>query len=616
MASITLIDDVSSLNLENNGSVGGTRILPTAFPSNIEYFSFDFYNVYNDTYRSSPWPPNLSITGYMLIKNSSNNTVLYQVDIKTGILKNGGDVLDKKLTYFKINNINSDQLTIEWNPSIPTASTYFSEYVKAYFYVIPPRINVYNNNTDAEITTTSDLYTFTIVDTKYLTFETIDISSITEIKLHLESSSIIKILPIPSNSNNIYKLTIDTTGMTAGMYELIIDCKDGNNNSLSFTTFNNGSTIDDYDVTITIPYVFNSYSSVIPITTNDDKNLINTIDLTEFVNSSSVQPGDYLTNYKIKFTYTDEIISLTDNKEFNDINAKIFKINMLLTQLKYNVICKFEILKNSGEIVHTSDDFTLVNQHVTVSNFNLTLYSLENNTILFENDSQWIYMHESDSLNDTNIYYNQHVDVEPVDVEHVYVDVEYVVYFIHGSSELQSLFNDNTKKIQLKVILTNKTNASDTISFTDSTEFIIHKVNNFSAFHTPTITPISNIHYFKEKKFRFNVINNKYSFSFDRTYDIIFKSRNVQPLFDINDKYQNNITITDLKTEQNDVEIDIPYLFTHGKHTLRFYMKNKLEGVNKKSIYDTSSVTQNIISKPISIVLNVESDALVSCKVQ
>ena len=603
MASITLIDDVSSLNLENNGSVGGTRILPTAFPSNIEYFSFDFYNVYNDTYRSSPWPPNLSITGYMLIKNSSNNTVLYQVDIKTGILKNGGDVLDKKLTYFKINNINSDQLTIEWNPSIPTASTYFSEYVKAYFYVIPPRINVYNNNTDAEITTTSDLYTFTIVDTKYLTFETIGISSITEIKLHLESSSIIKILPIPSNSNNIYKLTIDTTGMTAGMYELIIDV---NSRELSFTEFENDS--NTYNVKILIPYVFNSYSSVIPITTNDDKNLINTIDLTEFVNSSSVQPGDYLTNYKIKFTYTDEIISLTDNKEFNDINAKIFKINMLLTQLKYNVICKFEILKNSGEIVHTSDNFTLVNQHVTFSKFNLTLYSLENNTILFENDSQWIYMHESDSLNDTNIYYNQHVDVE---------HVEYVVYFIHGSSELQSLFNDNTKKIQLKVILTNKTNASDTISFTDSTEFIIHKVNNnFSAFHTPTITPISNIHYFKEKKFRFNVINNKYSFSFDRTYDIIFKSRTVKPFFDINDKYQNNITITDLKTEQNDVEIDIPYLFTHGKHTLRFYMKNKLEGVNKKSIYDTSSVTQNITSKPIDIGLNVESDALVSCKVQ
>ena len=90
----------------------------------------------------------------------------------------------------------------------------------------------------------------------------------------------------------------------------------------------------------------------------------------------------------------------------------------------------------------------------------------------------------------------------------------------------------------------------------------------------------------------------------------------MQPLFDINDKYQNNITITDLKTEQNDVEIDIPYLFTHGKHTLRFYMKNKLEGVNKKSIYDTSSVTQNITSKPIDIGLNVESDALVSCKVQ
>ena len=602
MASITLIDDVSSLNLENNGSVGGTRILPTAFPSNIEYFSFDFYNVYNDTYRSSPWPPNLSITGYMLIKNSSNNTVLYQVDIMTGILKNGGDVLDKKLTYFKINNINSDQLTIEWNPSIPTASTYFSEYVKAYFYVIPPRINVYNNNTDAEITTTSDLYTFTIVDTKYLTFETIGISSITEIKLHLESSSIIKILPIPSNSNNIYKLTIDTTGMTAGMYELIIDV---NSRELSFTEFENDS--NTYNVKILIPYVFNSYSSVIPITTNDDKNLINTIDLTEFVNSSSVQPGDYLTNYKIKFTYTDENEIMTDNKEFNDINAKIFKINMLLTQLKYNVICKFEILKNSGEIVHTSDNFTLVNQHVTFSKFNLTLYSLENNTILFENDSQWIYMHESDSLNDTNIYYNQHVDVE---------HVEYVVYFIHGSSELQSLFNDNTKKIQLKVILTNKTNASDTISFTDSTEFIIHKVNNFSAFHTPTITPISNIHYFKEKKFRFNVINNKYSFSFDRTYDIIFKSRTVKPFFDINDKYQNNITITDLKTEQNDVEIDIPYLFTHGKHTLRFYMKNKLEGVNKKSIYDTSSVTQNITSKPIDIGLNVESDALVSCKVQ
>tara|TARA_B110000027_G_scaffold53942_1_gene58710 strand:+ start:128 stop:1936 length:1809 start_codon:yes stop_codon:yes gene_type:complete len=602
MASITLIDDVSSLNLENNGSVGGTRILPTAFPSNIEYFSFDFYNVYNDTYRSSPWPPNLSITGYMLIKNSSNNTVLYQVDIMTGILKNGGDVLDKKLTYFKINNINSDQLTIEWNPSIPTASTYFSEYVKAYFYVIPPRINVYNNNTDAEITTTSDLYTFTIVDTKYLTFETIGISSITEIKLHLESSSIIKILPIPSNSNNIYKLTIDTTGMTAGMYELIIDV---NSRELSFTEFENDS--NTYNVKILIPYVFNSYSSVIPITTYDDKNLINTIDLTEFVNSSSVQPGDYLTNYKIKFTYTDENEIMTDNKEFNDINAKIFKINMLLTQLKYNVICKFEILKNSGEIVHTSDNFTLVNQHVTFSKFNLTLYSLENNTILFENDSQWIYMHESDSLNDTNIYYNQHVDVE---------HVEYVVYFIHGSSELQSLFNDNTKKIQLKVILTNKTNASDTISFTDSTEFIIHKVNNFSAFHTPTITPISNIHYFKEKKFRFNVINNKYSFSFDRTYDIIFKSRTVKPFFDINDKYQNNITITDLKTEQNDVEIDIPYLFTHGKHTLRFYMKNKLEGVNKKSIYDTSSVTQNITSKPIDIGLNVESDALVSCKVQ
>ena len=44
-------------------------------------------------------------------------------------------------------------------------------------------------------------------------------------------------------------------------------------------------------------------------------------------------------------------------------------------------------------------------------------------------------------------------------------------------------------------------------------------------------------------------------------------------------------------------------------------MKNTLKGV--KSIHDTYKVTQNITSKPIDdIVLNVESDALVSCKVQ
>ena len=183
-------------------------------------------------------------------------------------------------------------------------------------------------------------------------------------------------------------------------------------------------------IQILIPYVFNDSVIESDITQNFT-NLTNKIDLTTFVNSSSVDNWSY---YKIKFTY-DGIVS-----ELNAIDQsnKTFTFNMLLKQLKDNVTCKFEIIRESdNNVVYTSSNFTLVNQHVTVSNFNLTLYSLANNTILFQNNSQWIYMHESDSLNDTNIQHNKHVNVE---------HVEYVLHFIHGSSELQSLPNDNTKK--------------------------------------------------------------------------------------------------------------------------------------------------------------------------
>lgn len=539
---------------------------------------------------------------------------LYIDGRKTASWDTGGfDDLDNFDVKINLQVRESEVVKLEYDPyTIYVDSIIYT--TKFTFVGMPINPRIHFQTTDAILNTDSN-YNFVIVDEKFLIFYTFDINIIEDITLISTNLEQVKSFDFGrefTRNGNAYTLTINTTYMTAGTYQIIIDCEDINNNPKRFTTFNNGSTIDDYDVTITIPYVFNSHS-VIPITTNV-KDLINTIDLTSFVDLSSVQPGDNLTNYKIKFTYTDER-DLTDNKEFIDINAKKFKINMLLKQLDNDISWFFQIFKNSGEIVHTSDDFTLVNQHVTVSNFNLTLYSLANNTILFKNDSQWIYMHESDSLNDTNIYYNQHVYVEPVDVEHVYVDVEYVVYFIHGSSEYNTLNNTGTKKIKLKVILTNKTNASDTISF-DSTEFIIHKVNNFSAFHTPTITPISNIHYFKEKKFKFDVSNNKYSFSYGTLlYDIIFKSRTAQPFFDINDKYQNNITITDLITEQNDVEIDVlQYFFTHGEHTLRFYMKNELEGV--KSIHDTSSVIQKITSSNIDIDLNVESNALVSCKVQ
>ena len=587
MASITLIDNIVGLNVIKNSSVGNTRTLSTTpFPKNTEYFSFDFYYVFNDLYRSSP--QKITIYDYMLIKYLTN--VLYRVKIIDDRFYNDDNVLlDRKLTYFKINNIiSTNELTIEWYPNHPESATYFSDYVKADFYVIPPRINVYNNNTDAvQITTTSDLYTFTIVDTKYLTFETIGISSITEINfLHLESLSIFKILPIPSNSNNIYKLTIDTTGMTAGMYELIIDV---NSRELSFTEFENDS--NTYNVKILIPYVFNSHS-VIPMIIPNVKDLINTIDLTSFVDLSSVDDWSY---YEIEFTY-DGIVKLFDTI---DKSIKTFTLDMLLKQLKDNVTCKFDILRKSdNNIVHTSANFTLVNQNKTYSSFELSPKSNTDN-LLLKKDDQWIYMYKTTAeINFKNDIISN-------------IKVNYYVYYLKGSDEHNSIAH-NIDKAQLRLELKNKDSA-DSIKFDTLETFIFV---DFDAFHTPTITPISNIHYFKEKKFKFDVSNNKYSFSFDGTpYNIIFKSRTAQPFFDINDEYQNNITITDLITEQNDVEIDIlPYLFTHGEHTLRFYMKNKLEGV--KSIYDTSSVTQNIISKPISIVLNVESDALVSCKVQ
>lgn len=512
------------------------------------------------------------------------------------------DMYQDRLTInFTFDVIESERVKLEYRSDIDRII-----YTTQFTFIgaeINPRIH-FSQTTNA-ILKTDPNYNFEIVDEKYVIFHTFDINIIEDITLISTNLDQVKSFDFGrefTQNGNAYTLTINTTYMTAGTYQIIIDCEDVNNDPKRFNTFNNG--LDDYNVTITIPYVFNSHS-VIPITPNV-KDLTNTIDLTSFVNSSSVQPGDFLTNYKIKFTYTDES-GLTDEEEFTNINAKIFKINMLLQQLKFDVTCKFEIIKKSDISVHnTSSNFTLVKQHVTVSNFNLTLCSLENNTILFKIDHQWIYMHKSDSV--TNIEYNRYVNENES-------KVNYNICFIHGSSELQSLHNDNTKKIQLKVILTNKTNASDT-TFFNTDDFIIHKVNNFSAFHTPTITPISNIHYFKEKKFKFDVSNNKYSFSFDgTTYDIIFKSRTAQPFFDINDEYQNDITITDLITTQNDVEIDIlQYSFTHGEHTLRFYMENKLEGV--KSIHDTSSVIQDISSKPISIVLNVESNALVSCKVQ
>lgn len=609
-ASVTLIDDVSDLNLVANGYVGPARTLSaTQFPSNIDYFSFDFNKVYNDTYKLSP--PDLSITGYMLIKISSNNTVLYQVDIINGILKNGEVELNRQLTYFKINNINSDQLTIEWNPHIPTASTYFSEYVKAYFYKLDPYIQlITSNNTKyssiyLKITKmfVDETYLIVLGDSRYFEFNSYNINSIDSIKLFDESSNEFS-LDVENIETNKYRATLRTNGknIESKSYQIKFECKNLKDETV---TIKHNTTEPYIKINVIIPYVF-TYDSTISIT-NTINDLTVKIDLDHFIENSSVNETwtfwstHNWTDFHIKFKYDGNVVLTT---QFTNPPQKNFEISMLLTQLKSDVLFAFEIIwkKNpkydpNGTIVYTSSNFTLVNQNITYNSFEVSPKSNTDN-LLFKTVDQYIYMYKTTP----EIFKNEAIISDSI--------VNYSVHYLKSSAEYNSI--NDIDKAQLRLKLT-KIDTTDTIDFDTLETFIFTKVD-FSAFHTPTITPISNIHYFKEKTFEFNVSDNKYSFTFDSiTYDIIFKSGT----YTINSFDKNNIIkITDLITEKYNVEIDIlPYSFTHGENTLKFFMHNTLEGV--ESIHLPSSiVSKTITSKPIDIVLNVESDALVSCKVQ
>lgn len=604
-ASVTLIDDVSDLNLEKNGSVGNTITLSaTRFPSNIDYFSFNFYNVYNDTYRLSP-PNSLNINGYMLIKNSLNDTPLYQVDISQGRLQNGGGELDRKLTYFKINNINSEHLTIEWNPDILNASEYFSEYVKANFYELEPYIELIHSNESNSYNYQDINFDKIIVlgNLRYFEFYTYNINSIHSINLVDEFSNKFS-LNITFDTNK-YRATLLTNGknIKSKSYQIKFECENLKGETVTIEHDRTGALIK---INAIIPYVF-TYDSIISIS-NTINDLTVKIDLDDFIENSSVNKTwttfwdtHNWTDFDIKFKYDNNEVLTTS---FTNTPQRIFELTMLLTQLKSDVSFAFEIIwkKNpkyvpNGTIVYTSSNFTLVNQEINYKKFELSPKSNTDN-LLFQKDDQYIYMYETTP----EIFKNDIISNSIV---------EYSVHYLKNSDEHDLNDLNDIDKAQLRLKL-KKIGTNDTIDFDTLETFIFTKVN-FSAFHTPTITPKSNIDYFKEKTFRFDVSNNKYSFSFGvTTYDIIFKSGK----YTINSSNKSNIKITDLITEKDNVEIDVlPYLFTHGENELIFFMENTLKGV--ESIHLRSSIVyKTITSNHIDIVLNVESNALVSCKVQ
>lgn len=340
-----------------------------------------------------------------------------------------------------------------------------------------------------------------------------------------------------------------------------------------------------------------------PLITPNVQDLTNAIDLSVFIGSSTVFNWS---DYKIKFTSdgNEQLFDMVPDTTTTPTPTTTFILNMPLKQLKHDVTCKFDIIYDNSD-VHTSSNFTLAKQNVTASNFELSLLSsAATPSILFQNNSQWIYMHEHSGLDQTFIHYKADVISQ--------TNADYHPFFMHGdtySSESQYVDNSGTQKIKLRLTLNNKKISGDTLSLTDTTEFIIHNVS-FNDFHTPTINPRSNINYFKEKKFRFTVSNPNYSFTFEEnTYEKTFKSGGTYSMTNINNRY--NIIINNSADDNLEEALDImPYKFIDGPNTLTFKIINTLSGV--QNIY-TTSIFEKSTNKSISIDLNVESDAIISC---
>lgn len=619
--SITLVNYLTEFNDESGKALTYKSSIDyaktqtqTVIPRTITHFRIDFDNYI----RSDIW--SLNFSNYIRIRDS-NGDDLYTIDVENGNLKDSnGTILTNTSKYFEISNI-SEPITIEWNrPTIdnidknPNRPIQQNDYTKVDLYGLDPYIALFTNYTDqnyARISLTaqdslpySDLMMY-ITDLQYFEFDIYNISSLASVEFVDGNNS------FTIDHENVegirYKVTLDTNNINnikAGRYTIKITCND--------VLLNNETVItkvrEDNDIEIFIPYVFmrNDINSITP---NIDE-LENVIDLTNFINDSSVFDGStfvpYNTQYnrdwdsfEIKFTYD-------GNEQSFDINtnAKTFILDMLLKQFEGNVTCKFEIFLKNNPIginqpilIYTSVNFILEKQTLNTSNFKLSLHA-SGNTILFQNDldSQWIYMYESASLSNTNnIVYTEYIDKS---------NVSYNVYFIHGdnySNESQSLNNSSTQKIKLKLTLTI---SGDTISLIDTTEFLIHKVD-FGAFHT--INPISNINYFKEKTFRFTVSDNKYSFEFDgNTYEKTFEDG----IYSISSANKDGIIVTNPLSTEMSFSI-LPYNFINGQNTLTFKIVNTIEGV--QTIYPGAStvVTQLITSIPIN--LNVESDAIISC---
>lgn len=353
--------------------------------------------------------------------------------------------------------------------------------------------------------------------------------------------------------------------------------------------------------------VFSSVDPIISSISSNVQNLTNTINLSNFVTTNDDNIYDW-SDYEIKFTTT--IDGINTEQSFDIVPdttttpKTTFTLNMLLKQLEEDVTCKFEIWTTDTDnpnIAYTSSNFTLSKQNVTASNFELSLLSSATTpSILFQNNSQWIYMHEHSRLDQAFIHYKADVISQ--------TNADYHLFFMNGAnylSESQYVDNSDKQKIKLRLTLNNKKISGDTLSLTDTTAFIIHKVS-FNDFHTPTINPTSNINYFKEKQFRFTVSNPNYSFTFEgNTYEKPFKS-DTYSMTNIN----NNIIINN-SADDNFEALDImPYNFIDGPNTLTFKIINTLSGV--QNIY-TTSIFEKSTNKSISIDLNVESDAIISC---
>lgn len=319
--------------------------------------------------------------------------------------------------------------------------------------------------------------------------------------------------------------------------------------------------------------------------------------------------GSYTFNANIP--YSIRIISKNNNPvlTFNGTNIR-------------SIVAPINI--GSGNVSFLYSNLNCIKQNITNNDLNLSLVSNDNKSLLYQDQDNSIYLVSPQK--EFSITKTYSIQGSTITVMLFKVGSTFSTFSVHDSNTLISSMQTGSSGVAYLRYEIQKNAETVTLDF----PFIL-KLVDFTAFHTPVIEqiPESILNLKNKNKFFFNISDNSLKFSensknFDTSIKTKISTISTTGENGIYDESGNligivtkvdvgKIELNNLSSSINNVMFKIPngIDFTHENKRLTFNTKNTIQGI--KSLIDTTQVEQNITSSDVSVPINADLEAIISC---